>query len=166
MFCRLSAVAVSALLVAGCASSPEMAERQRAIDADIDAILSEPLDEDEYGTSNRCLSDNEYHRFHALDDRHILFEGLRGRQWINTLRSRCPDLEYGTILRVRSYSSPGRICARDTFVADEWFTWPWYRRWPWHWGSPWGTGMTCTLGEFQPVTDEQVEAIEEILGSR
>jgi len=111
------------------------------------------------------LSENEYRRFEALDDRHLLFEGRQDRFWVNTLRTPCPDLKYGTVLVVRSYGSLASICELDTFVADEWFSWPWYRRWPWHWGA-WGTGMRCTLGDFQPVSEAQVSAIRDVLKSR
>jgi hypothetical protein len=53
----------------------------------------------------------------------------------------------------------------DSFEVADWFDWPWYRRWPWHWGGGWGVGMRCTLGEFQPVTRAQVDAIEDVLAS-
>jgi len=156
---------VALLLCVGCASTPDVESRRAAIDADIDAILSEPLDMAEYGETKRCLADREYRDFRALDDRHILFTGLGGKQWINTLRARCMDLRHGTIIRVRS-TSWSRICELDNFRAAEWFEWPWYRRRPWHWGTSWATGTQCTLGKFQPVTEDQVERIEAALKSR
>ena len=153
------------LLLAGCATSPEVEARRQAIAADIDAILSQPLDPAEFGETKRCLADREYTSFRALDDRHILFDGMRNRQWINTLRSRCPDLRFGDVLHVRSFSW-SRICDMDKFQVADWFEWPWNRRWPWHWGTSWGTGMTCTLGQFQPVTEDQVAEIEAVLKRR
>ena len=164
--CRLPlAILVGTLLNIGCAVSPEIQERRQATEAEIDAILAEPPSQAEHRTTQRCLSDPEYRTFRALDDRHILFEGRRDRLWINTLRTRCPDLSYGHVLRVRSRSLLGRICALDNFSVDDWFTWPWYRRWPWRWASPWSSGIMCTLGEFQPVTKDQVEAIEGLIES-
>lgn len=155
----------AALLCASCAVSPEAESQRQAIEADIADILSMPLDPAELGDSKRCLSDSQYRSFHALDDRRILFEGHGDRLWINTLRSRCPDLRYGDILVVRSFSGR-QMCDTDSFEVADWFDWPWYRRWPWHWGSSWGVGMRCTLGKFQPVTEAQVSAIEEVLESR
>ncbi len=160
------AILVVTLLCAGCAVNPEVEARRLATEAEIDAILSEPLDEETYGKVQRCLSDHEYRNFRVLDDKRMIFEGRRGKLWINTLRSRCPDLRHGTVLRVRSYSPMGRICALDTFAVDDWFTWPWYRRWPWHWGTAWSSGATCMLGNFQPVTEAQVDAIKELIRSR
>jgi hypothetical protein len=160
------AVLSTALFCTSCAVSPGTQERHRAVEAEIEAILSEPLDAEQYGRTQRCLSHHEYRDFRAIDERRIVFEGRRGRLWLNTLCTRCPDLRHATVLRVRSMSSMGRICEMDTFVAGDWFTWPWYRRWPWYWGTAWGTGMTCSLGKFQPVTKVQVATIEDAIGSR
>ena len=158
------ATLLATLLGTGCASSPEVEEKRRATEAEIEAILREPLEPAELGATKRCLTDNEYRSFRAIDDRRIVFEGRQGRLWLNTLRSRCPDLRHGHVLQVRSTSAMGRICELDSFMAGDWFAWPWYRRWPWNWG-PYGTGMTCTFGEFQPVTAGQLDAIESVLES-
>lgn len=151
-------VGFAALLLAGCAVSPEVESRRQAIEADIDEILSLPLDPSEYGETKRCLTDMEYRSFRALDDRHILFEGRKNKLWINTLRGRCPDLRFGDVLVVRQFSS-SRMCDSDQFRVTDWFDWPWYRQWPWNWGS-WGTGPVCSLGKFQPVTEAQIAEIE------
>ena len=155
----------AALLCASCAVSPEAEDRRLAQEAEISHILSVELDPAEYGEVKRCLSDHEYSGFRALDDRRILFTGRRDRYWINTLRSRCSDLRYGDVLVVRKFGG-SRLCDKDTFEVAEWFDFPWYRRWPWQWNSTWGTGLRCSLGVFQPVTKEQVEAIEAVLDAR
>lgn len=160
--CTLLAVS---LLTAGCATSPEAESRRQAIEADIEAILSEPLDPTIYGETKRCLADMEYRNFRALDDRRLLFEGRRGKLWLNTLRTRCPDLRHHNVLVVRSFSAR-RMCDMDSFQASDWFDWPWYRRWPWRWGSDWGMSSHCSLGKFQPVTEFQVAEIEVVLKSR
>lgn len=152
------------LVLTGCAVSPEVEARRQEREAIINEILSQPLDPAEFGETERCLHERDYRNFRALDERRMLFEGRRGKLWINTLRHRCPDLRYGTVLRVKSFSF-GRICDMDTFQVGDWFDWPWYRRWPWHWGSGWGSGATCSLGKFQPVTESQVGEIEALLKS-
>lgn len=146
-------------------TSPEAEERRQAIESDIADILSVQLDPAEFGETRRCLADSEYRSFRALDDRRILFEGRRGRLWLNTLRTHCPDLRFGDVLVVRSFSAM-RMCDMDSFQVTDWFDWPWYRRWPWHWGGNWGMGTPCSLGRFQPVTEAQVEEIEALLRSR
>ena len=155
----------AALLCAACAVNPEAENRRRANEADIADVLSLPLDPAEFGETRRCLSDMDFRNFRALDDRRILFEGRRGRLWLNTLRMPCPDLRHGDVLIVRRISGT-RICDMDTFQVADWFYWPWYRRWPWHWGGNWGMGMSCSLGKFQPVTAAQIAEIEAILKSR
>lgn len=154
-----------AMLAAGCAISPEAASRRQAMDADIAALIASPPDGAAVGESKRCLADSEYQSYRALDDRHMLFEGLGDRRWINALPTSCPELRWGEVLVVRSFT-PRRLCASDRFAVADWFDWPWYRRWPWHWGTRLGTGMSCTLGEFQPVTKGQVEGIEALLRSK
>lgn len=164
--CRFAiALACAAvLLCAGCAVSPDVENRRKAIEADIDEILSLSLDAEEYGEPKRCLSDSQYRTFRALDDRHILFVGRRDKLWINTLRGRCHDLRWGDVLIVRP-TSGSRMCDMDRFQVADWFDWPWYRRWPWHWGG-WGTGPMCALGKFQPVSEAQVQEIEALLENR
>lgn len=155
-------VTAALLLVAGCATAPEDEDRRQAAEADIRDILQLSLGED--GKPLRCLSETQYSGFRALDDKHMLFTGRAGKRWVNVLRQRCYDLRYGEVLRIRSFSS-SRICDADRFAVDEWFEWPWYSRWPWHWGA-WSTGMTCTLGDFYPVTEGQVEEIEAVIRRR
>ena len=164
MITERSAVCVAVILslIAACASAPEDEARRQAIEADVREILSLSLGED--GRPLRCLSDNQYTGFRALDEKHILFTGMRGKRWVNALRTRCYDLRHGSVLRVRSFSY-SRICDTDRFAVDDWFVWPWYRRWPWHWGA-WSSGMTCTLGQFYPVTEGQVAEIEAVLRGR
>jgi hypothetical protein len=159
-----SIVVICVTACAGCAVSPESQARGQAVEEEITAILGVPLDESKHGTTKRCLADHEYRNFRALDDRRILFEGRSGKLWLNTLQHRCPDLEYANVLRVRSTFSTTRICDLDRFTPGDWFAWPWYRRWPWQWGR-WSSGIACTFGEFQPVTAEQVAAIEAALKS-
>lgn len=160
----IASTGCAALLLAGCATTPDMAKRRQEVEMDIDEILSVQLDPAEFGDARRCLSDSDYRSFRPLGDRHILFEGRQGKLWINTLRGRCHDLRHGDVLVVRSFSAT-RMCDMDSFQVADWFDWPWYRRWPWHWGGSWSTGMRCSLGKFQPVLQGQVQEIEALLDS-
>lgn len=150
-------LAASLVLVSGCAASLEAEQRRAEMEADIDLILAQPLPE-EFGEAERCLSDSQIRSYRALGERHLLFEGSRDRYWVNTLRSNCSDLKWGETLIVRRFSG-SRICELDRFSATDWFGFPWYRRAP----ATWGSGVQCTLGEFQPVTLDQVREIETVL---
>ncbi len=149
----------AALLLAGCATSPEVEARRANAEADIDEIMSYELDPAEYGEARRCLSRNDFDNYRPLGDRHILFEGRRGKLWINTLHSRCNDLRHNDVLVVRQYSG-SRMCEMDRFKVADWFDYTAGRR-----PSTWGTGAACVLGEFHPVTEAQVSEIESVLES-
>ena len=163
---HLISAAFVAICLASCAGTSDVYVEAEVRQAQISAILREPLPVGfEPSEPRRCLSNVQFRRYRALDDRHLLFEGRRGELWVNTLRQRCPDLRFGDVLVVRSFSTL-RLCDLDRFQVTDWFRWPWYRRWPWRWGQTWHTGMTCTLGRFQPVTEGQVAEIRGILRSR
>jgi len=156
------AVLLLALTAGGCAVTPEAEERARKTEEDIASILSEPLDEEEYGKPKRCLSGNDYRDFEVLDDQRIVFEGRGDKLWLNQLRGRCPGLREGRVLRFRSSLELGRICDLDRFEVLDWVYLPRYQRWPWEWWQ----GVPCTLGEFQPVSEAQLEAMREALRPR
>ena len=151
-------VTALALLISGCASTPEAEERARETEEDIATILSAPLDAEEYGETKRCLGPSQYRDIRILDHQRIVFYGARGKLWLNTLRMRCPELRRNSTLRIKTVSSIGRICDLDSFEVRDWFGAPWYR--------PWGGGMRCALGTFQPVTEAQVDAIRAAIKSR
>ena len=153
---------VPALLITGCAASPEVEERRQAMETSIAEILSQPIDVDTYAEPQRCLSDQDFRSYRALNNQYMLFTGRRGKQWVNRLRSSCFDLDRGDVLITRPLSG-NRICDRDTFDVADWFSWPWYRRYPWQWGVGLGARGTCMFGMFHPVTDEQVKEIEAVI---
>ena len=145
------------LLLTGCATPSPLAEsREQAVEADIDDILSYELDPTEVGEPRRCLSDAAYRSYRALGDRHLLFEGRNDKQWVNVLRSRCRNLQRGDMFVIKR-SSGSQMCNLDRFqVADRVGTISW---------RDLGTGPTCVLGEFKPVTKAQVEEIQKRLDS-
>lgn len=140
------------LLIAACASSPEAEQRRLEREAAVDDVLSYKLDPAEFGETKRCLSDAEFRSYRALDDRHLLFKGRGDRLWVNTLRGRCPGLQPDSVLIVRKFGGR-QFCSLDSFEATEWF------------GHGRSTGVRCIFGEFQPVTQAQVDEIEEIINA-
>jgi hypothetical protein len=147
---------VGLLFVAGCAASPLEEQRRLEKEADIAEILSYPLDPLEYGEPSRCLSDMQYQSYRALDDRRMLFKGLKNRLWVNTLRSRCPGLRPDDTLIVRKQGGT-RVCKLDKFQVADWFG-----RHPLESTS----GIECVFGDFQPISEQQLEEIEAVINSR
>jgi hypothetical protein len=155
----LAALLAALLTLTGCATPEQSAlaeTRREAVEADIDSIMTIELDPSEYGEAKRCLLDSDYRNHRALGDRHILFEGRGDRQWINTLRARCRDLDKDYIFITKSANSGGKMCRLDQFQLADRLDATWNNL---------GTGPTCILGEFKPVTAEQVREIEMLLDS-
>lgn len=147
---------VALWFVAGCAASPLDEQRRLDAEADIAEILGYPLDPLEYGEPSRCLSDTQYRSYQALNDQHMLFKGLGNRFWVNTLRSRCPGLRDDDMLVVQKQSGT-RVCKFDKFRIADWFD-----RHP----LQSSTGVECVFGEFQPISEQQLEEIEAVIKSR
>lgn len=151
----ISAIIASFLVAAGCAASPEAERKREEMEADVDDILSYELDPAEYGEPKTCLHDSEYRSYRALGSRHLLFEGRQGRLWVNVLRGRCVGLDNYRIFIMRP-NQAGRLCDMDRFsVVDRVGSM-----------SSADAGPNCVLGEFKPVTEAQVEEIENRLKMR
>ena len=154
---RLTICTLVASFVAftGCATSPEDEERRKAMEADVDEILSYELDPLEYGEPRKCLSESDYRNYSALGKRHLLFSGRPGKQWVNVLRGRCSNLSRDSIFIMEPATST-QLCELDRFrVGDRLDS-----------VRTASTMPTCVLGVFKPVTEAQVKEIEERLEMR
>jgi len=150
------ALALTALLVSGCGSSPPDPAKAEQTEA-LEDILSQPLDAEEYGKPRRCISQYAYRDFEPLGERFLVFEGPGGKVWLNELRGRCPGLDRGCALAFRNRGF--QLCELDQFKVTDVFAWERYQRWPWNWMD----GIPCTLGKFQPISNEQLEALRATL---
>ena len=142
------------LALAACATTAEQQQREVDKQRAIEAILTEAS---EFTETERCLSPSQYRDIRILDDRHIVFEGRRGQLWRNTLPMRCPDLDRSSVLRIDRVTGAGSLCRLDSFQVFDWLDSPWYRRWPWD------KGPSCSLGDFQPVNELQVQALKDAI---
>ena len=149
----IGAIVASLLVLAGCAVSPEEERKRQEMEADIDDILSQHVDPDEYGEATDCLSEARVRTYHSLGDRHLLFKGKQGQLWVNVLRTRCPGLDRNSVLVMRP-NLPGRLCDMDRFRAAD------------RVGSGVAGGASCSLGEFKPITEAQLEEVQNLLDTR
>jgi hypothetical protein len=161
---RLAALAGAAVLAAGCASTQDVRERERQTQARINQILDQSADPNNPPEARRCLEPQEFQQIDVLDSQRIVFEGSGGEYWLNTLRTHCADLLPGSDLRRGADAVRRPRGAMNSFQFGDWFSGPWHRNllWPWY-GV---TGIHCNLGEFQPVTAAQVDAIKAALRDR
>ena len=140
-----------ALLAGGLISSPSAAadNEQAADDAplDVETILANPLDEDEYRTSRHCISNRSYEGVEVLDESTLLFRG-RKSIWLNRLSTPCRGLTWDMIPTVESHGS--RVCMHDRFRGRP------------RTGFP--DTMSCTLGRFELIDEGQVESLRAARG--
>ena len=120
---------------------------------DIEAILTQPLGQDEYVEAERCISRHQFHRVEIIDNEHVLFEGRRGKAWLNTLRRPCIGLRRHNIPQFEYRGGSTQLCSLDDFVGID-RNLSGFR------------SASCALGEFQPVTVEQVALIKATVESR
>ena len=137
-----------AALLAGCASDPaKTAEKQQEVAEEIEAILTQPLADEEYGESERCISTFQYDSVQVLDNQHVVFKGRGKKLWLNTLRGRCIGLRKRDVLKFELRGS--QLCNLDDFAAIDTTMF---------FGSE--TSAKCVLGDFSPITEEQIALIE------
>ena len=138
-----------AVVLAGCASEATRPDYE-AQEESIDQILSEPLAEEAYTEGVRCLPVYSYNSVEVLDNRHVLFKGSGGKLWLNRLRNRCPGLRRNDTLKFDVRAT--QLCNLDTFESIQLSG-----------IGPTRTSATCSLGEFVPITKEQLEGIKAAL---
>lgn len=125
-----------AMLSFGCTGGPALAQDDAPFDR----------------TPTSCLSLSRVDRTRVLDDQTILFF-LRGKAvYRNYLPQRCPGLAQND--RFSYESTGGRLCSVDTVTVLE------------QWAGRLESGFTCRLGEFHPISPEEIEELEALLDGR
>lgn len=111
---------------------------------DLEEILSNPLDDDDYRERSACVWRRTVEHVEVLDETLVVFEGRRGELWLNQLSSQCYGLEADMILQFKVRG--GSYCNLDSFRGI-----PKYDLVP--------VTAQCTLGSFATVDEVQLEAI-------
>ena len=116
------------------------------LDAQVAAILDNPLPEADYVKERRCLPPGLNQHVDVLDSRHLLFSGTRDVFWLNQLRFNCMGLTDDAVL-VFDMRDRG-LCEMGGFRSVP------------RAGSMGGDfGTNCTLGRFEPITQAQAEQL-------
>jgi hypothetical protein len=102
----------------------------------------EPFDR----TPEHCLSLARVDRTRVLDDQTILFYMRGDRVYRNFLARKCPGLAEQN--RFSYESRTGRLCNVDTVTVLE------------QWAGRLEAGFTCRLGDFHPISPEEIEDLE------
>lgn len=141
------------MLLAGACLAAATAEKQEPAQDDeppitAEEILANPLGEEAYEQSSRCLSTGKYRRVEIMTHQVLVFHGRGDEMWLNILPNRCMGLQPDMILSIEKRGM--RLCARDQFRGVPRF-------------RPDAPSMPCTLGEFHPTRRENVSAIRDAL---
>ena len=99
--------ALTVLLAIACVAAALVEEPGKAedtSDAEITAeeIFANPLDDDAYVMSSRCLSTGKYRRVEIMNNQILIFHGRGDNIWLNVLPNRCLGLQPDMILRIES----------------------------------------------------------------
>jgi hypothetical protein len=108
------------------------------------------LDGQEDGAFDRtprdCIVVTSIDDTEAIDDQNIIFRMRGNRVFRNHLPRRCPGLEREN--RIAYQTRGGRLCSIDTITVLE------------QSGIGFRNGFTCRLGEFVPLSPEEIEDFE------
>jgi hypothetical protein len=103
-------------------------------------------------TPENCLSAAQIDRTRVIDDQTILFVMRNDRAYVNLLSRKCPGLAQQS--RFSYEVTVGRLCGVDTITVLE------------QWAGRLEPGFTCRLGDFHPVSPEEVEDLEAVRTGR
>jgi hypothetical protein len=97
-------------------------------------------------TPQDCVVVSSIDETEALDDQNIIFRMRGNRVYRNHLPRRCPGLEREN--RFMYETRGGRLCSIDTITVLEQF------------GVSLQRGFTCRLGEFVPLSPDEIEDLD------
>ena len=119
---------------------------------DVESILSNPLDDEDYQERSNCLPLRAIDKVEVLDDTLVVFQGRGKKLWLNQLSNRCLGLREDMLVELRAFG--GSICRLDRFVGRPRF-------------SPLGAiNAQCRLGSFETIDELQVEALRTAIEER
>ena len=97
-------------------------------------------------TPRDCIIVSSIDETDALDDQNLVFKMRGDRIYKNHLPRRCPGLEREN--RIAYQTRGGRLCSIDTITVLE------------QSGIGFRNGFTCRLGEFVPMSPDEIEEFE------
>jgi hypothetical protein len=147
--------------------APTEADEAQDLEAAVSEILSRPVDDDEYGETQRCITTAQYRQIDVLDERRVAFVGRRGQIWLNQLRNVCAGLQKRHAIEL--HSSGMRTCRQDSFYGvDASLSQAFMRRDGLGRPDPLGAHSArqtprCMLGDFERISEEQLALLKEAL---
>jgi len=112
-----------------------------------EAVRDDVLVDVAIGEPQKCVQTQRIRRTEILDDRTVVFHMKGSVLYLNRLRGRCTGLRRADAFSYDIRTS--RLCDIDTIRAVDYF------------GGVVRPGVACPLGEFQPISEEQLELLRE-----
>lgn len=110
----------------------------------IEALLATETEEDGYAEQRRCIDSTRIHRTEIIGESFIVFHVRPKSIWVNRLPGTCDGLKPTSVLVTES--NERRLCELDLMQ-------------PYNPGIGSG-GVSCRLGRFEEITQEQLDAIK------
>ena len=96
-------VTLTGLLAVACTAAAT-AEKEEARDPEpqmtAEEILANPLSEEAYEQSSRCLSTGRYRRIEVMNNQILIFHGRGDNMWLNILPNRCMGLQPLSLIHI------------------------------------------------------------------
>ncbi len=115
---------------------------------EVEAILNEASDPENYGAVERCISARSIRDSEVLDDRHVVFRVSGQKRYLVQFKTTCHQLRRGSSIVYEPRGS--QLCRLDSIRAIDDF-------------RPGGIGPPCSIPGFYEVTTEQVALLKETL---
>ena len=138
---------VSSWVAAGSDAEPEEKSEVVELSPEIEKLLSETSDPDEYAASSRCINAHRIRDSQILDDRHVIFEMSQRKYLLVQFKLRCQRLRRNSTL-IYETRGGGQLCRLDQIRAGNINERP---------------GPPCSIPGFTEVTAQQLSLLKETL---
>lgn len=132
------------------AESATDADSKLVFSPEIEKLLSETSDPDDYTNLERCISHRTIRGSEVLDDRHIVFEMPSKKYYLVQFKHRCLQLRPGSTLFYEPRG--GQLCRLDQIQASNF--------------GVRDIGPPCSIPGFMEVAPEQVAMLKDALAAR
>ncbi len=144
----LPTLLIISLGVPAFAQDAEDSEEGVVFSPEVEAILNEAPDQEDYGEMERCIPVRSIRNSEVLDDRHVVFELPSKTYYLVQFRHTCHQLRRGTTIAYEPRGS--QLCRLDDIHAINSF-------------SIGSVGPPCSIPGFYEVTAEQVALLRDTL---
>ncbi len=131
----------------------QRAARREALKQQVDALIQQDPDDEDYGAAERCIASNRIRSIDVLASHHVAIELSRKEYYLVQFENRCPGLRRGKSVMYESRSN--RLCEFDALQTLDDFGF-----------GRIDPGVKCFIPGFKRVSKEQVDSLKALLKNR